>query len=104
MRFFVGQLESGLFIYMPRGMETVLRPQRDLVIAAFTREVETRVHQRLPHAHPARRRLNQQYTQLRDFVRLAYQEDAPEKCAALFRDPATLASRIEVANKLRANL
>src|SRR3546814_18955001 len=50
------QLEPGLLIDMPRGVEALVGPQRHLAIAGFPGEAQRLVHQPRPDAEPPRLR------------------------------------------------
>src|SRR5215217_9607300 len=67
-------------------------------------EVDARLHELASRAKSASGRLDEEQTELRDFVGFANQEYAADSLAIAFSDPAVFARRIEVPNEVRRDL
>ena len=104
MLLLLDELKPRSLIDLPRRMQYVIGPQAHPAVSTGNREVDALLHQTPPDTEPARSRLDQQQTQLRDIVRLPHQEDTSDSLTVPFRDPASLGRGIEVPYEIHGDL
>ena len=98
------ELKAHSLIDLPRRMQDVIGPQAHPAVSTGNREVDALLHQTPPDTKAARRRFDQQQTQLRDVVRLSDQENTSDSLTIPFRDPASLGRGIEVLHEIHRDL
>src|SRR5438046_10739395 len=86
---------------MARGVETAVGPQHDLAITGGARKRDALGNQTSADPQPARRRLDQEQSQLRDRWRAANQEDRADVLTVALGNPAALELRIEALQEFR---
>src|SRR2546426_7394349 len=95
--------EAGLLVQAARRVQLALRPQRELAIAGLPREADALVDQAAADTESSRVRLHEEQPQLGDGLRFTHDEDRTDDLAVPIRDPAALASRVEVIEEVRAD-
>src|SRR5919201_1930338 len=101
MPFALHEDEASALVDAAGGDEHVVRPQDELAVTGRASEVDTFVDEPGSDAEPARPRLHEQETKLRDVRRLLHAEDGPDRLTVELSDPAALALAIEVLDELR---
>src|SRR3954466_7606044 len=81
-----------------------MRPEHELRVAGRPRERNALLHQPPSQAGTPGGRVNEEQAELRSRSVFFYDKDAPHPAAGLFRDPATLACRIEVLQEILDDL
>src|SRR3954471_13785724 len=100
MRLFGDPFESGLGVNAARRQKIALRPQRHAPISGLSRKAQAFVDEALAQAQPARLRIDDEQTELRDLVGLLHHEDRADALAVLLGNPAALLPGIEVLDEL----
>jgi hypothetical protein len=85
---------------MPRAGEDVTRPEGDRAIACRAGEVDAGIDQLSADPETACPRLDQQQAELRLFITLVDDEDAPGESPIELGDPGALALRVEALDDL----
>src|SRR5262249_52016285 len=99
-----GEAKSRRFVDAPRGDQDVVGPQAHALVARLLGEAQALLHQAPADPETARSGLDQQQTQLRHLVALAYHEHRAQDLALALGDPAALALRIEALQELGHDL
>src|SRR5260221_8577037 len=97
---FVDELEAGLFVEVPGGVQHAVRPEAQPLVAGRAAEGDALGDELLSDPEPPGFRLDQQETQLRDRRRLPDGEHATDVLTVPLRDPAPLARGVEMLDEL----
>ena len=104
VRLLVDEPEAHRFVDAAGGVQHVIRPQGDLSVAGLSGEADAFFHQAAADAKPARFRLDEEKSQLGDFLRLPDEEHTADDLAISLGDPTTLQSRVVLPDELRHDL
>src|SRR5215212_2149833 len=104
VRFLLDEPKAHPLVDAAGGVEHVVRPERDLLVAGPSGEANAFFHQAAPDAKPACLRLDEQKSQPGDLLRLLDQEDTAHVFAVSLRHPATFQFRIVLPDELRHDL
>src|SRR5688572_25251616 len=100
VRNFLDEFEALPLVDTARVHQNVVGPEAQRRVPAGTGESDALIDKAIPQPQPARRRLDEQQSQLRDVVRLLHAEDRPDDLAIALGDPAALPGGVEVADEI----